>query len=156
MGCAANSKRTTLVPTKSVTSKEVDLVSTILQVDGKTPLHYAAERGVQATVKALLDKEGSAVIPDWQGRLPHHLASGKIQILLLKEAEKQEGSSLKHRCCAVLLPVRTASCGQRSKEAAGLKVNAVEICTVLCYAVLGYAVLCFAAMAQSFAAFCLP
>ncbi|KAL3146789.1 hypothetical protein ABBQ38_014771 [Trebouxia sp. C0009 RCD-2024] len=67
------------------------------KVDGKTPLHYAAERGVQATVRALLDRGGSAVIADGQGRLPQHLASGKIQNLLLKEAEKQGGSPFKHR-----------------------------------------------------------
>ncbi|KAL3134945.1 hypothetical protein ABBQ32_007905 [Trebouxia sp. C0010 RCD-2024] len=67
------------------------------KVDGKTPLHYAAERGVQATVRALLDGGGSAVIADGQGRLPQHLASGKIQNLLLKEAEKQGGSPFKHR-----------------------------------------------------------
>lgn len=72
-------------------------------MDGKTPLHYAAERGVQATVKALLERGSSAVIADWQGRLPQHLASGKIQNLLLKEAEKQGGggSPFKHRCCAL-------------------------------------------------------
>ena len=72
-------------------------------MDGKTPLHYAAERGVQATVKALLDRGASAVIADWQGRLPHHLASGKIQNLLLKEAEKQggSGSPFKHRSHAL-------------------------------------------------------
>lgn len=74
-----------------------------VQVDGKTPLHYAAERGVQATVRALLDRGGSAVIADGQGRLPQHLASGKIQNLLLKEAEKQGGSPFKHRSMLCML-----------------------------------------------------
>ena len=79
-----------------------------MQVDGKTPLHYAAERGVQATVRALLDKGGSAVMADGQGRLPQHLASGKIQTLLLKEAEKQGGSPFKHRSMLCMLCCSTS------------------------------------------------
>ena len=73
-----------------------------LQVEGKTPLHFAAERGVQAAVKVLLDKGASAIVGDSQGRLPHHLASGKIHSLLVKETERQNGSSaLKHRSVVV-------------------------------------------------------
>lgn len=63
------------------------------KVEGKTPLHYAAGRGVQATVKVLLEKGANAVIADQQGRLPQDLASGKIHMLLMKEAEKQGGST---------------------------------------------------------------
>ena len=81
-------------------------------MDGKTALHYAAERGVQATVKLLLEKGCSAVIADWQGRLPQALASGKIQALLVKEAEKQGGSPFKHRCsaCFAILCCATLCC----------------------------------------------
>ncbi|DBA73252.1 hypothetical protein WJX77_012686 [Trebouxia sp. C0004] len=67
------------------------------KVEGKTPLHFAAERGVQAAVRLLLDKGASAVIADSQGRLPSQLASGKTHSLLSKEAERQGGSALKHR-----------------------------------------------------------
>ncbi|KAL0043637.1 hypothetical protein WJX79_010620 [Trebouxia sp. C0005] len=67
------------------------------KVEGKTPLHFAAERGVQAAVRLLLDKGASAVIADTQGRLPFQLASGKSHSLLSKEAERQGGSALKHR-----------------------------------------------------------
>ena len=66
-------------------------------MEGKTPLHFAAERGVQAAVRLLLDKGASAVIADSQGRLPFQLASGKTHSLLSKEAEGQGGSALKHR-----------------------------------------------------------
>lgn len=66
-------------------------------MEGKTPLHFAAERGVQAAVKLLLDRGGSAFVADAQGRLPHHLASGKIHSVILREAEKQGGSAVKHR-----------------------------------------------------------
>ena len=88
------------------------------------PLHYAAERGVQATVKALLDRGGSAVIADWQGRLPQHLASGKIQSLLMKEAEKQGGGGSPFK--------------QRS--------YALPRCALPCYALLCVAVLCHAVL----------
>ncbi|KAL0046002.1 hypothetical protein WJX82_010977 [Trebouxia sp. C0006] len=67
------------------------------KVEGKTPMHFAAERGVQAAVRLLLDKGASAVIADSQGRLPFQLASGKTHTLLSKEAERQGGSALKHR-----------------------------------------------------------
>lgn len=113
----------------------------ILQVDGKTPLHYAAERGVQATVKVLLDKGASAVIPDWQGRLPHHLASGKIQSLLLKEAEKQGGSSFKHRYSAVLrCAVSFVYCVVWTEKQGGSSFKH-KCCAVMWYAVLRCAVL---------------
>ena len=80
----------------------LNLVRKWLQVEGKTPLHFAAERGVQAAVKLLLDKGASAVVGDSQGRLPHHLASGKIHSLLVKETERQSGgSALKHRSVVV-------------------------------------------------------
>ena len=60
-------------------------------------MHFAAERGVQAAVRLLLDKGASAVIADSQGRLPFQLASGKTHTLLSKEAERQGSSALKHR-----------------------------------------------------------
>ena len=101
-------------------------------MDGKTPLHYAAERGVQATVKALLDRGASAVIADWQGRLPQHLASGKIQSLLMKEAEKQggSGSPFTHRSHA--LPRYALPC------------CALPCFDTLCFEMLCFEILCFA------------
>ena len=61
------------------------------KVEGKTALHFAAERGVQAAVKLLLDRGASAVVADQQGRLPQDLASGKMHTLLSREAQKQGG-----------------------------------------------------------------
>lgn len=62
------------------------------KAESKTPLHFAAERGVQAAVKLLLEKGASAILADQQGRLPQDLVSGKIHTLLVKEAVKQGGS----------------------------------------------------------------
>ena len=65
--------------------------------EGRTALHYAAERGVQAAVKLLLDRGASAVVGDAQGKLPHELASGKIHNTVLREAERQGASLFQQR-----------------------------------------------------------